>query len=345
MLEILREADAQATFFLAGEQVERRPALAAEIVAAGHRVELHCHRHRNQLRLTPRMLLEDAERGRAAIEEATGQAIADYRPPYGIFSAAGLRAVRARGWRPVLWSKWGRDWDRRATPRLDHASRDRRRPRRGHRPPARRRLLQRARLLGRAPRQLCRRSSRAAGGAGAEVEAAAPLRRRRERPLIAAGESFVEQLGHRARGADPDRRSAWTSLSVLLGGVERMIPQPVGRKICSLRPFGNACSFLTVRTKSQIGSKSGRRSPGVLLSEFVRGPSGLAPDDAVLLAGQQSTVTPSRDRISSMGKEPRALLCRLGVMARTVLSRGSGCPSRGRRPVPRTDHSARDGHT
>jgi peptidoglycan-N-acetylglucosamine deacetylase len=116
VLEILREAGAVATFFLAGEQVERRPALAAEIVSAGHRVELHCHRHRNQLRLTPRMLLEDAERAREAIEAAGGQAVADYRPPYGIFSAAGLRAVRGRGWRPVLWSQWGRDWSRRATP-------------------------------------------------------------------------------------------------------------------------------------------------------------------------------------------------------------------------------------
>jgi peptidoglycan-N-acetylglucosamine deacetylase len=115
VLEILRERGQLATFFLAGEQVEKRPALAAEIVAAGHRVELHCHRHRNQLRLTPRAILDDAERARAAIEEATGQAIADYRPPYGIFSGAGLAAVRSRGWRPVLWSKWGRDWTRRAT--------------------------------------------------------------------------------------------------------------------------------------------------------------------------------------------------------------------------------------
>jgi peptidoglycan-N-acetylglucosamine deacetylase len=102
-LEILREAGATATFFLAGEQVERRPALAAEIVAAGQRVELHCHRHRN------------AERGRAAIEDAAGQAIADHRPPYGIYSGAALDAVRRRGWRPVLWSLWGRDWRGRAT--------------------------------------------------------------------------------------------------------------------------------------------------------------------------------------------------------------------------------------
>jgi peptidoglycan/xylan/chitin deacetylase (PgdA/CDA1 family) len=116
VLESLREAGAAATFFLAGEQVARLPSLAAEIVAAGHRVELHCHRHRSQLRLSARALLEDADRARAAIEEASGQEIHDYRPPYGIFSAVGLRAVRSRGWRPVLWSQWGRDWTRRATP-------------------------------------------------------------------------------------------------------------------------------------------------------------------------------------------------------------------------------------
>lgn len=117
VLEILREAGAQATFFLVGEQVERRPALVAEIVAAGHRVELHCHRHRNALRLTAGAFIDDAERGRAAIEEAGGQAIADHRPPYGIYSAAALRAVRRRGWRPVLWSQWGRDWRGRETAR------------------------------------------------------------------------------------------------------------------------------------------------------------------------------------------------------------------------------------
>jgi peptidoglycan/xylan/chitin deacetylase (PgdA/CDA1 family) len=116
VLEILRDARAPATFFLVGEQVVRRPALVAEIVAAGHRVELHCHRHRNLLRLTTRQLLDDADRAKAAIEEAGGEAIADYRPPYGIFSGAGLRAIRRRGWRPVLWSRWGRDWARRASP-------------------------------------------------------------------------------------------------------------------------------------------------------------------------------------------------------------------------------------
>jgi peptidoglycan/xylan/chitin deacetylase (PgdA/CDA1 family) len=115
MLEVLRDRGATATFFLVGEQVARYPALAAEIVAAGHGVELHCFRHRNNLRLGPRSFLDDAERARAVIKEACGRAVTCYRPPYGIFSAVTLRAVRQRGWRPVLWSRWGRDWDRSAT--------------------------------------------------------------------------------------------------------------------------------------------------------------------------------------------------------------------------------------
>jgi peptidoglycan/xylan/chitin deacetylase (PgdA/CDA1 family) len=115
-LEALREAGGRATFFLVGEQVERHRGLAAEIVSAGHGIGLHCHRHRNMLRLGAGALRADLERGRALIEEATARPIALHRPPYGIYSSAGLALVRSRGWEPVLWSRWGRDWARRASP-------------------------------------------------------------------------------------------------------------------------------------------------------------------------------------------------------------------------------------
>ncbi len=115
ILDLLREADLRATFFLVGEQVERLPELAAEIAAAGHEVALHCHRHRCLLRLTPRQVRDDLGRARAVIGEATGQPPRRYRPPYGIFNAAALVLARARGWEPLLWSKDGRDWQRRAT--------------------------------------------------------------------------------------------------------------------------------------------------------------------------------------------------------------------------------------
>ena len=116
VLEALAARGVRATFFLVGEQVARNPSLAAEIVAAGHGIGLHGDRHRNQLRLTPRAVRDDIERGAARIEETTGRPIERYRPPYGIFNASALALVRANGWRPLLWTHWGRDWEARATP-------------------------------------------------------------------------------------------------------------------------------------------------------------------------------------------------------------------------------------
>jgi peptidoglycan/xylan/chitin deacetylase (PgdA/CDA1 family) len=79
VLELLARAEVTATFFLVGEQIERNRTLAAEIVAAGHTIGLHCHRHRNLLRLTPRQVRGDIDRAEALIGEATGLAPALYR--------------------------------------------------------------------------------------------------------------------------------------------------------------------------------------------------------------------------------------------------------------------------
>jgi peptidoglycan-N-acetylglucosamine deacetylase len=115
VLELLRETGVRATFFLVGEQVQRRPQLAAEIAAAGHEVALHCHRHRCLLRLTPRQVRDDLRRAQAVIADATGQQPRRYRPPYGMFNAAALALARAHAWEPLLWSRDGRDWQRDAT--------------------------------------------------------------------------------------------------------------------------------------------------------------------------------------------------------------------------------------
>lgn len=116
VLELLAAAGVHATFFLVGEQVQRNPALAAEIAAAGHGVGVHCHRHRNLLRLTPWQVREDIARAQAIISEASDCVPLLYRPPYGVLNASALRLARVRGWRTLLWSEWGRDWEARATP-------------------------------------------------------------------------------------------------------------------------------------------------------------------------------------------------------------------------------------
>ena len=123
VLETLREAGAEATFFLAGEQVLRRPALAAEIVAAGHRVELHCHRHRNQLRLSARSA---ARRRRARPGgDRGGERPGDRRLPAALRDlqrrrpAGGPLSRLAAGAVVAVGEGLGPPGD----PRIDHASR------------------------------------------------------------------------------------------------------------------------------------------------------------------------------------------------------------------------------
>jgi peptidoglycan/xylan/chitin deacetylase (PgdA/CDA1 family) len=116
---ILSELDrvgASAAFFVSGEQVERYPELVSEIVAAGHDLGLHGYRHRTRLQWSRRLLVDDTRRARAAVRDAAGIEPRLYRPPYGVFSLAGLRLIRELGLEPLLWSKWGRDWERGATP-------------------------------------------------------------------------------------------------------------------------------------------------------------------------------------------------------------------------------------
>jgi peptidoglycan/xylan/chitin deacetylase (PgdA/CDA1 family) len=116
VLDVLAARGVRATFFLVGEQVLRNPALTREIVAGGHAIGLHCHRHRNLLRLAPWQVREDITRAQAAIEDVAGVSPGLYRPPYGVLNATALRVARGAGRRTLLWTHWGRDWEARATP-------------------------------------------------------------------------------------------------------------------------------------------------------------------------------------------------------------------------------------
>jgi peptidoglycan-N-acetylglucosamine deacetylase len=117
VLERLSRAGAHATFFVIGEQVERRPALLADVAAAGHAVALHGYRHHLQLRLSAREVADDLARGSAVIEDAIGRRPTLHRPPFGIYSPAGLATARAVGLQPLLWSRWGKDWRKFTTPK------------------------------------------------------------------------------------------------------------------------------------------------------------------------------------------------------------------------------------
>jgi peptidoglycan-N-acetylglucosamine deacetylase len=114
-LRLLEKRGVTATFFLLGTMAQRAPGLARELAAAGHEVALHGHTHRCLALRGPKSTLDDIARGQAAVAELTGTNPRWYRPPYGVLTAGALAATRQLGLQPVLWSAWGRDWERAAT--------------------------------------------------------------------------------------------------------------------------------------------------------------------------------------------------------------------------------------
>lgn len=116
---VLEHLDAfgwKATFFLLGSQVRRFPEHARALVAAGHEIAVHGDIHRSHLFRTPVDVVADVRRGLDTIGEVTGVRPRYFRPPYGVVTSGTLAAVRTTGLQPVLWTAWGKDWQRSATP-------------------------------------------------------------------------------------------------------------------------------------------------------------------------------------------------------------------------------------
>jgi peptidoglycan-N-acetylglucosamine deacetylase len=115
VLAELERVRAPAVFFVSGEQAARHPELVREIAAAGHELALHGHRHQTRRQCSRSMLADDTRRALDTVSSVTGGVPRLYRPPHGVFTLTGLRLISGLGLQPLLWSKWGRDWERRAT--------------------------------------------------------------------------------------------------------------------------------------------------------------------------------------------------------------------------------------
>jgi len=115
VLAALDRAGAPAAFFVSGEQAVRYPQLVREIVDQGHELGRHGYRHQTRRQWSRRLLADDTRRALDAVSAASGAVPRLYRPPHGVVTFTGLRLIHDLGLRPLLWSRWGRDWERRAT--------------------------------------------------------------------------------------------------------------------------------------------------------------------------------------------------------------------------------------
>jgi peptidoglycan/xylan/chitin deacetylase (PgdA/CDA1 family) len=110
VLDILREYNVPATFFLVGVHVERYPDIARRIAEEGHEIGNHTHRHITMPTASNKTLYEDVIKATRVITQTTGEYPKYIRPPRGVYDARFRRLSHVLGQRIVLWTISTRDW-------------------------------------------------------------------------------------------------------------------------------------------------------------------------------------------------------------------------------------------
>ncbi len=120
VLDALRAHRARATFFVLGEAVQKHPHLFRRIVAEGHALGLHGHRHR-ALTLAPwPAVLGEIRRVAEVVRDACPEAPPPvwFRPPHGFKILALPWLVRRCNCRLVTWTRNPRDYRPQSPERL-----------------------------------------------------------------------------------------------------------------------------------------------------------------------------------------------------------------------------------
>lgn len=107
ILDVLKEEDVKATFFIVGRQAERRKYLLEREFAEGHTVGVHSYSHvYKDIYKDENALIADIDRCNKIIAEVTGAPSTLYRFPGGSFGLNPklIDAVTAHGMRYVDWN-------------------------------------------------------------------------------------------------------------------------------------------------------------------------------------------------------------------------------------------------
>jgi peptidoglycan/xylan/chitin deacetylase (PgdA/CDA1 family) len=111
LLEVLAKHSVRATFFSVGRYVRQRTDIAREIVQAGHAVGNHTFTHPLLTFKSDAEIRRELSDCSAALQEALGQPIQLFRPPFGGRRPAVLRIARELSLKPVMWNVTGYDWN------------------------------------------------------------------------------------------------------------------------------------------------------------------------------------------------------------------------------------------
>ena len=110
LLQILKDNDAKATFFLIGNKVAANPAGAKRIADAGMEIGNHTWEHPNMATLPMEDIAAQFSKANDAITAATGRAPTLYRPAGGLSTDAVRQTASTFGLAEILWDVIPFDW-------------------------------------------------------------------------------------------------------------------------------------------------------------------------------------------------------------------------------------------
>ncbi len=110
ILDILREYNIRATFFVIGENVEKYPELVEQELAEGHEIGNHTYSHCHLSEVTPEHIIREIEACEAAVYQICEYRTKLFRPPEGVLPEAIHDYTARSDYTVVLWSIDTYDW-------------------------------------------------------------------------------------------------------------------------------------------------------------------------------------------------------------------------------------------
>jgi peptidoglycan-N-acetylglucosamine deacetylase len=113
LLEILKQRNIRATFFLIGQNAASNPDIVRRILADGHEIGNHSWTHPQLSKLSDDRVTTEIIKTQDAIKEASGFTPTLLRPPYGAITARQREWIESQfGLSIILWSVDPFDWKR-----------------------------------------------------------------------------------------------------------------------------------------------------------------------------------------------------------------------------------------
>ena len=110
VLDILKEHNVPATFFVVGLQVDKFPDMLNRIVDEGHIIGNHSQGHKDLTKLTKAQVQAELQSVSDKIQQAVGYVTPIFRAPFGARNKEVLAAAEEIGHTHVAWSVDTRDW-------------------------------------------------------------------------------------------------------------------------------------------------------------------------------------------------------------------------------------------